>query len=148
MKWGTPPQTFWPGIWQLLRDGLWAGTHLAILIPDGLSIPIVLVKIITSCEVIYSLWSMPWLPIHLGHDVIYVQIMMLHHDVILYLIVSMLESFFRTEADSGVISNHLQQCIPSILYSLVSHYTILLQYIYNNIYYLKLNLCCTQLCLL
>ena len=45
MKWDTPPQTFWPGIWKLLRDCLWAGTHLAILSPDGLSILIVLIKI-------------------------------------------------------------------------------------------------------
>ena len=68
MKWGTPPQTFWPDIWQLLRDCLWAGTHLVISSPGGLSIHTVLVKIITGHGVIYSLWSAPWAPIHLGHD--------------------------------------------------------------------------------
>ena len=65
---GTPPQTFWPGSQQLLRDYLWVGTHLAISSPDGLGIPIVLVKIIMGCGVIYSLGSVPWVPIHLGHD--------------------------------------------------------------------------------
>ena len=68
MKWDTPPQTFWPGIWQLLRDFLWAGTCLAILSPDGLSIPLVLVKVITTHGVIYGLWSVSWAPIHLSHD--------------------------------------------------------------------------------
>ena len=68
MKWGTLPKTFWRGILQSPRDCLWVGTHLVISSPDGLSIPIVLVKIITSRGVIYSLWSAPWAPIHLGYD--------------------------------------------------------------------------------
>ena len=68
MKSGTSPQTSQPGIWQPLRDCLWAGTPLAILSPDGLGIPIVLVKSITGHGLIYSLWSAPWAPVHFGHN--------------------------------------------------------------------------------
>ena len=68
MKWGTSPQTFQPGIWQPLRDCLWVGTHLVISSPDGLSIPIILVKSITGHGVIYTLWSVPWVPVHLSHN--------------------------------------------------------------------------------
>ena len=46
--------------------------------------------------------------------VLHVQIMMLHHDVILYSMVSMPESYFRTEAGSGVTYDHLQLCIHYI----------------------------------
>ena len=51
-----------------MGDCLWVGTSLAILSPGGLSIPIVLVKSITGHGVIYCLWSVPWVLVHLGHN--------------------------------------------------------------------------------
>ena len=57
---GTPPQTFRPGFRQLLGYCLWAVTHLTILSPDGLSMPIVLVGVITSFWVVHSPQSVPW----------------------------------------------------------------------------------------
>ena len=59
-EWGTPPQTFWPSLWQLLSmDCLWAGTHLAILSPDGLGMPIVLVGVSTHFWIVHSPCSVP-----------------------------------------------------------------------------------------
>ena len=65
---GHLSQNISASIQQPLRDCLWAGTHLVISSPDGLSIPIVLVKSITGHGVIYSLWSAPWAPVHFRHN--------------------------------------------------------------------------------
>ena len=189
MKWGISPQTFWPGIQQPLRDCLGAGTCLAILSPDGLGIFIVLVKSITGHRVIYSFWSAPWAPVHLGHNfqcgpllcpgkylficnflsnsllhtnkspltlpcilcgvtnvlailltqticpkiskcinggvycsalllmqflqlhMQHMLIMTLHHDIIIYSMISMPECYFRTERSSSVRYSHFQLCM-------------------------------------
>ena len=52
---------------HMLGCCLWVRTPLAISSPNGLHIPIVLVRVFTGHGVVYSPWSMPWLPILFSH---------------------------------------------------------------------------------